>query len=90
MTADILISPDGLTVHAIYCDDHRELYRELGDGRPLGAVTRRRMSHVEPDDASGGWTADMAPAAGPVLGPFDSREQALAEEVAWLKEHRNL
>lgn len=31
------------------------------------------------------WWADMAPVGGPVLGPFDGRQQALDEEVAWLR-----
>jgi hypothetical protein len=30
------------------------------------------------------WWADMLPVRGPVLGPFDTREEALREEVVWL------
>jgi hypothetical protein len=48
-------------------------------------LTTRRASHVEPVD--GGWTADMAPVGGPVLGPFPRRDQALEAEVAWLLAH---
>ena len=33
------------------------------------------------------WWADMLPMNGPVLGPFDTRSQALVAEVAWLEEH---
>lgn len=33
------------------------------------------------------WWADMHPVGGPVLGPFDTRQMALTEEVAWLREH---
>lgn len=36
------------------------------------------------------WAADMGPSAGPVLGPFDTRADALAAEVAWLRENRGL
>jgi len=32
------------------------------------------------------WWADMTPVEGPVLGPYDTREEALAREVDWLKE----
>jgi hypothetical protein len=53
-----------------------------------GAATVRRVSHVEP--APGGWTADMAPVGGPVLGPFALRATALRAERDWLTEHRGL
>ena len=33
------------------------------------------------------WWADMMPMNGPVLGPFDTRSDALAAEVAWIDEH---
>lgn len=33
------------------------------------------------------WWADMLPVRGPVLGPFDTREEALSEEVVWLNAH---
>lgn len=52
-------------------------------------VTITRASHVEPTP-DGLWTADMSPSAGPLLGPFTTRAQALEAEVRWLKEHRNL
>lgn len=53
---------------------------------PLGPVTAiRRASRVEPTtDMPPKWTADMAYSGGPVLGPFDTRTQALAAEAAWL------
>lgn len=50
-----------------------------------GKATVRRASHVEP--AEGGWTADMSPVNGPVLGPFALRSTALAAEVKWLEEN---
>lgn len=50
----------------------------------LGAATVRRVSHVEPAPG-GGWTADMSPINGPVLGPFNLRQTALDAEVEYLK-----
>jgi hypothetical protein len=53
----------------------------------LGTSVTRRASHVEPS-ASGQWTADLTPVQGPVLGPFARRDEALAAEIAYLKDHR--
>lgn len=33
--------------------------------------------------------ADMMPSNGPVLGPFPTRERALAEEVDWMNRHNH-
>jgi len=33
------------------------------------------------------WWADLTPVGGPVLGPFDMRDDALIEEKAWLLQH---
>lgn len=49
----------------------------------VGPSTTTRASHVEP--APGGWTADMGPVKGPVLGPFPRRDIALSEEVVYLE-----
>lgn len=46
-----------------------------------------RASHVEPTP-EGSWTAEMV--AGPVLGPFPARSEALAAERVWLREERGL
>ena len=43
-----------------------------------------RASHVEPCD-DGRWTADMKPSGGGVLGPFETRRDALEAEVEWLE-----
>lgn len=67
----------------------RCLYGEEIPLARLGAMGIRRASHVEPDD-QGRWWADLAPAGGPVLGPFDRRSAALAAEENWLWEHRLL
>lgn len=61
----------------------------LADLMTLGAGVVTRASHVEPADA-GGWTADMGPVEGPVLGPFALRQQALDAERSWLTSERGL
>lgn len=33
------------------------------------------------------WWADMTPVGGPVLGPYETREEALDDEKVWLEEH---
>ena len=60
------------------------IYDEMIDLAALGQPTIRRASHVEPD-VDGNWVADLSPRAGPVLGPFTQRSQALNAELAWLK-----
>ena len=75
MYFDIL--PDG-TVKFIYDDALQPLL-------DLGTATVTRVSHVEP--VKGGWTADMSPVSGPVLGPYKLRKDALSAEVQWLGEH---
>jgi hypothetical protein len=73
----LTVDPSG----ALHC-----LYTEAIDLSELGALTIRRASHVEPCPL-GGWVADMAPSAGPMLGPFPTRSAALAAEVTWLETH---
>ena len=71
---DLIVSPDG-TIRAVYA--------EAIDLGVLGHLVICRASHVEPDEA-GRWIADLTPVAGPVLGPFDLRSEALEAERAWL------
>jgi len=52
----------------------------------LGPLKIKRASHVEPD-SQGRWIADLSPVAGPQLGPFEHRSDALAAEVEWLREN---
>jgi hypothetical protein len=59
------------------------IYDEALDLRALGKPQITRASHVEPD-SDGNWWADMGPVGGPVLGPFGTRGEGLAEERAWL------
>ena len=64
----------------------RCLYGEAIDLAALGPPVIRRGSHVEPG-ADGQWLCDLSPVAGPVLGPFGCRSEALAAEVDWLHSH---
>jgi hypothetical protein len=72
---DLVVLPDG-TVRAIHGEEI-----ELG---LLGHLVIARASHVEPEP-DGRWSADLAPVAGPVLGPFDRRSEALTAEHSWLE-----
>jgi hypothetical protein len=73
----LLIDPHG-TVRCVY--------DEAIDLAALGLVSIRRASHVEPDPA-GQWWADLSPVAGPRIGPFARRTEALAAEQRWLEVH---
>ena len=72
------IDANGESLHA-YNDKMIGLRRKFGEG------SIRRASHVEPQGCK--FTADMKPMGGPVLGPFDTHQQALKEENAWLRRH---
>jgi hypothetical protein len=71
----IIISPGGMV---------RCIYDEAIDLAAIGKPVITRASHVEPT-ADGRWQADLSPVAGPVLGPFGRRSEALAAEAAWLE-----
>ena len=76
----IIITKNGNVRH-IHNDDLIEM-----DAR-LGFAETKRASHVEPGRFTDGvprWFADMAPVAGPMLGPFAKRAEALACERQWL------
>jgi len=73
----IIIEPDGSA---------RCVYGETIDLSSLGELSIRRGSHAEPVDGAF-WTADLSPVGGPVLGPFATRSDALAAEIAWLHEN---
>ena len=62
------------------------IYAEAIDLHSLGKPNITRASHVEPD-TSGRWMADLTPVAGPKLGPFNKRTDALAAEVQWLRDN---
>ena len=61
----------------------RCVYSEEIDLSALGNPIIARASHVEPDQ-QGQWWADLSPVAGPSLGPFFTRSEALAAEQQWL------
>ena len=64
----------------------RMVFNDRVDLRSVGRISIRRGSHVEPTPL-GQWNADLSPVAGPTLGPFDKRSEALAAEVAWLQQN---
>ena len=67
--------------------DVRCVYGEELDLREIGKLQITRASHVEPD-RDGFWWADMGPVDGPVLGPYQSRTEALEVERGWLTNYR--
>jgi len=73
----LIITPQG----SLRC-----VYTEEIDLAQLGQLSISRGSHVEPD-STGRWFADLAPVAGPRLGPFQRRSEALAAESQWLELH---
>jgi hypothetical protein len=64
----------------------RCIYSEAINLSDLGQLRIRRGSYVEPD-CGGRWLVDLAPVAGPLLGPFGSRTAALVAETVWLTNH---
>lgn len=75
--SQLIIGPDGTA---------KCVYTEMIDLAAIGKLSIRRGSHVEPDQ-EGHWMADLSPVAGPLLGPFATRGEALRAEVAWLHRH---
>jgi hypothetical protein len=75
---EFIVHPDG----TVAC-----IYGEAIDLSAMGSLSIRRASHVEPDDA-GRWFADLSLVAGPRLGPFARRSDALAAEHQWLAANR--
>ena len=73
----LVIQPDG----SVRC-----VYGETIDLQSLGNLNIARGSHVEPNSA-GEWFADLSPVAGPRLGPFSKRSEALDAETEWLEHH---
>ena len=73
----LVIQPDG----SVRC-----VYTETLDLHALGNLNISRGSHVEPD-SNGQWFADLSPVAGPRMGPFSKRSDALVAETEWLEHH---
>lgn len=88
----IHVAPSGRLTFVL--DDELE---RIVDGLvgPDGAGAHARIdraSHVEPAEQlqagrPRGWTADLAPVGGPVLGPFPRRSEALSQERDWINAH---
>lgn len=80
-TIEIVVHRDGSMSH-IYSDVSATMSKELGP------IRIKRASYVEPDE-HGNWFVDLQPVGGPVLGsyPPNCRDEALADEVAWLREN---
>ncbi len=74
----MIFDPTG-TCRFIYSDELAAIIK-----KSVGKLVTRRASSVEPTQ-DGQWTADMSPCGGPLLGPYEDRGDALAEEVAWLQ-----
>jgi hypothetical protein len=81
MQTEVLISADETGRLCFVYDD--AVFDALKD---LGPSTIARASHVEPTN-DGRWTSDMGPVSGPVLGPFDTRQEALDAEHSWIEEN---
>jgi len=64
-------------------DSARRHVWENYEGEIEGTMTETAEA-VLPEDK---WWADMLPVGGPVLGPFDNREQALDAETQWLSDN---
>lgn len=75
------ILPNG-TIEFLYNDD-------LGPLMDLGTTTIQRASTVDPrqENSKVNWYADLALSQGPILGPFATRDQAIAAETLWLNEN---
>lgn len=73
----IFITQQGDIVY-VYSDELDQALERAGfTGVP------RRASYVEP--GPDGWTADLSKVAGPVLGPFPTRGEAVGAEIVWLE-----
>lgn len=68
-------------------DYFRQVTGEEPETGPLefwsGFTRQQQLEAMSPNK----WFADMLPVNGPVLGPFETHGEALAAEIAYLKEH---
>lgn len=74
---EIIVDADG--AQFVYSDELAGVFDDDG------VLRTRRASHVEPAGGGRLWQADLGPAGGPVLGPFERRADALAAEAEWLR-----
>jgi hypothetical protein len=85
---NLVLRVDNAGTHFLH---HDEVARLLA---PLGRVTTRRASHVEPEPLPGevrgaapGWSADLSPVGGPLLPGFSTRQAALDAERDWITQN---
>jgi hypothetical protein len=71
----LVINPQGMV---------QAIYDETLDLSSFGPLHIQRASHVEPNE-QGQWIVDLDPVAGPKLGPFRLRSNALLAELVWLE-----
>lgn len=96
-----LIIPPGGQARAIYSEPMAQLLEGLGQyevkrasyvepTEELSEATKERIYRelgIWPGELPAGkWWADLSPVFGPVLGPFDTRQEAIEAELAALKE----
>lgn len=81
MEPEIFILADG-TVKFLYYDELKPLL-------DIGNVEVSRASHIDPEKTENGlkWFVDLAPVGGPKLGPFETRDEAIAAEIDWLSQN---
>lgn len=97
MATKIVISrgPNGPVIKSVYSDSLDLAQMGVADIRRASHVEvrghipwwrfrqRLRLQHIPVNK----WYADLAPSSGPILGPFDKRQQAIEAEVAWLEKN---
>lgn len=73
---------------------HVDVFRDLGV-LALDYVSRIPVITMQPEQIAlinsgidNTWWADLLPSNGPVLGPFATRDAALAAEATWLEANR--
>jgi hypothetical protein len=85
-------------IRAIYTPEVQKIAEGIGEvtmtrashvepGNELSEEARKWLNLELEDVVDNKWYADMLPVDGPVLGPYDDRDTALAEEVKWLNDN---
>ena len=94
-----VVIPRSGGVRALYSPVAQALLAPLGDIQirrasrvePTGSLSPEALSwlteHNDGELPPNTWWADLLPVDGPVLGPFNTRDYALQEEIEWLHEH---
>lgn len=99
MTVHIVIPPQG-GARALYSPQAHQLLSAIGTVQTRRASHVEPSGSLRPEAASwllqggttplaeGAWWADLLPVDGPVLGPFETRDAAVAAELVWLQDHQ--